>query len=430
MSLRVLHLSDIHFSTKFDDEKIVHDDVKSQLLIDLREDIIPRLGQIDLVLIAGDIAFSGKRTEYEEAARWLEQVTSLCGCKRTNVLMVPGNHDVDRDRILAATKLIHRRLRTCSTPEAHHELFEVAAQNDGSLTDKLTDYQAFASAYGCQFECSSRPQWGRAFSLGNDLSLKFVGLNTVQVCDREDEKGGLLLGKHQYVLERTPRVEVIVVMHHPPEWIKDRHEAFQYLDSRARVHVFGHEHMQEIHCVADANQDMRLVIASGALTPEHARDPYIYRYNVIEFALGENSAAPSLEITVFPRVWNFQDTCFGADHSRLRGRESAKFALPCPQFRLPASGAQSLTSAVPSENEEKFVRVGYFFWRFLNWQQQLKVLVETDILPTTPSVPRLQTVAHMALERARADGKLSQLWEKIMVFVPVANREPNPFTNP
>ena len=67
-------------------------------MIDLREDIIPRLGQIDLVLIAGDIAFSGKRTEYEEAARWLEQVTSLCGCKRTNVLMVPGNHDVDRDR--------------------------------------------------------------------------------------------------------------------------------------------------------------------------------------------------------------------------------------------------------------------------------------------------------------------------------------------
>ena len=256
-----------------------------------------------------------------------------------------------------------------------------------------------------------------------------MGLNTVQVCDREDEKGGLLLGKHQYVLERTPRVEVIVVMHHPPEWIKDRHEAFQYLDSRARVHVFGHEHMQEIHCVADANQDMRLVIASGALTPEHARDPYIYRYNVIEFALGENSHDRLLRSQYFLECGIF-NYVLRRHHSRLRGRESAKFALPCPQFRLPASGAQSLTSAVPSENEEKFVRVGYFFWRFLNWQQQLKVLVETDILPTTPSVPRLQTVAHMALERARADGKLSQLWEKIMVFVPVANREPNPFTNP
>jgi 3',5'-cyclic AMP phosphodiesterase CpdA len=107
MPLRVLHLSDIHFSTKPDDEKIVHTDVRDQLLNDLRDVMVPRLGNIEKVLIAGDIAFSGKRPEYEEATRWLEQVTSICGCKTTDVLTVPGNHDVDRHRILPATKMIH-----------------------------------------------------------------------------------------------------------------------------------------------------------------------------------------------------------------------------------------------------------------------------------------------------------------------------------
>ena len=100
------------------------------------------------LLIAGDIAFSGKRAEYEEATEWLEQIASICGCKRTDVLTVPGNHDVDRNRILPATKMIHKRLRTSSLPEAKHELVELAAQDDGLLTDKLSDYQAFASAYG------------------------------------------------------------------------------------------------------------------------------------------------------------------------------------------------------------------------------------------------------------------------------------------
>ncbi|HZE81903.1 MAG TPA: hypothetical protein VE604_13465, partial [Candidatus Polarisedimenticolia bacterium] len=51
--------SDIHFSTKFNVEKILHTDVRDQLLNDLRDAIVPRLGNMDKVLIAGDIAFSG-----------------------------------------------------------------------------------------------------------------------------------------------------------------------------------------------------------------------------------------------------------------------------------------------------------------------------------------------------------------------------------
>src|SRR5207249_1179599 len=103
--------------------------------------------------------------EYDQAAEWLEQVTSTCGCHRTDVLPVPGNHDVDRSRILPATKTIHRRLRTCSMPQANHELVELAGQNDGLLTDKLTDYQAFAASYGCQFESPSRPFWNHPLQL-------------------------------------------------------------------------------------------------------------------------------------------------------------------------------------------------------------------------------------------------------------------------
>lgn len=435
MPLRFLHLSDIHFSTKFDEEKIPHNDVRDELLDDLRDVMIPRLGTIDKVLIAGDIAFSGKREEYEAASQWLENVTSFCGCKRTDVLTVPGNHDVDRKRILPATKSIHKRLRTCSLPEAKRELVELAAQNDGALTDKLTEYQAFASTYGCQFQSPSRPQWNRLLSLQDDFLLNFVGLTTVQVCDAEDQKGALLLGEHQYIINRAPRVEVIVVMHHPPEWIKDRQEACRYLDSRVRVQIFGHEHLQEIHRISNANDDeTRLVICSGAVTPEHAAAPYIYRYNILEFALAGDEAAPSLAITVHPRLWIPESTRFSSDSGCLGGRESATFALPCPQFRLAAPerpmvdpGTAVNRGHAGTEDGEAFARLNYFFWRYLTWRDQLKVLVESDALPTIPEPPGLQTIAHMALNRARAEGTLSNVWNRIMLFVPEAKREPNPY---
>lgn len=398
--------------------------------------MVPRLGNMDHILIAGDIAFSGKRAEYEEATEWLEQVASICGCKRTDVLTVPGNHDVDRHRILPATKMIHKRLRTSSLPEAKHELVALAAQNDGSLTDKLSDYQAFASAFGCHFESPSRPHWNRLIPLGHDLMLRFVGLTTVQVCDAEDQKGALLLGTNQYVLERSPRVEVIVILHHPAEWIKDRQEAFQYLDSRARVQVFGHEHFQDIHQITNASQDARLVICSGAVTPENAAAPYIYRYNILEFAVGPDSC---LQITIHPRVWIPDDTRFNADTAPLGGRESTTFTIPCPQFKLPAAPVAAVDlvarsahdgPVVAAEDDDAFAKVSYFFWRYLSWQNQLKVLVETEVLPVTSAAPALQTIVRMGLEQARGQNKLGQLWDRIMTFVPVPKREPNPFIQP
>jgi len=260
-------------------------------------------------------------------------------------------------------------------------------------------------------------------------------LTTVQVCDAEDQKGALLLGKHQYIIDRTPRVETVVVMHHPPEWIKDRHDACSYLDSRARVQIFGHEHFQEIQGISNANHEMRLVICSGAVTPEDATAPYIYRYNILDFALKQDIGDPFLAVTISPRLWVPENTGFDADTARLGGHESTTFVLTCPQFRLAAPETTGLAAAAGSHEgvatvvniEDAFIRINYFFWRYLNWQDQLKVLTAADVLPTTPELPNLQTISHKALDRARVEAKLGDLWDKIMLLVPDGKREPNPF---
>src|SRR4051812_47098129 len=96
MSLKFLHLSDIHFrkASDFDLDK----DLRNEIEEDLKR-IIPKTGHLDAILVGGDVAFSGKNEEYEVAYEWLRKVCGLIGCLEENVLTVPGNHDVERDKI-------------------------------------------------------------------------------------------------------------------------------------------------------------------------------------------------------------------------------------------------------------------------------------------------------------------------------------------
>ena len=36
--------------------------------------------RMDGVIVTGDVAFSGKKSEYDSAAQWLDQLTQVIGC--------------------------------------------------------------------------------------------------------------------------------------------------------------------------------------------------------------------------------------------------------------------------------------------------------------------------------------------------------------
>jgi hypothetical protein len=75
-----------------------------------------------------------------------------------------------------------------------------------------------------------------------------------------------------------------------------------------------------------------------------------------------------------------------------------------------------------------FDRLRYLFWRYLDWQQRLKILVDVDALPKTAEQPVPQTLERVALETAaRSEGKLYALWEAMMPLLPQEKRATNPF---
>jgi predicted MPP superfamily phosphohydrolase len=100
--IKILHLSDIHFrkkksKNKDDDNKLSRQDVQ-QKLIDTVSSHLKENTPPGVVAVTGDIAFSGKKPEYDDALEFFEKLKSILP-KETEFLAVPGNHDVDRDEV-------------------------------------------------------------------------------------------------------------------------------------------------------------------------------------------------------------------------------------------------------------------------------------------------------------------------------------------
>jgi hypothetical protein len=241
----------------------------------------------------------------------------------------------------------------------------------------------------------------------------------------------MLLGRHQYTIPRIAGVEQVVVMHHPLEWLKDRQDATRYLTSRARILIVGHEHVQDLQKITAPDGHERLLLASGALAPENAADPYIYRYNLLEFdTLDDDNQVPTLSVTVYPRIWSPSHTAFRPDYDSLNGGDSTTIHLRCPQYTAPLTTEPPSNNANADDHSIARSRLQYVFWRRLDWQERMRVLMNVNILPPAPEAPLPQAVEEEALRQADAAGKLAQVWNAIMAQLPEPEREASPFGTP
>ena len=94
--IRILHLSDIHFRAgKAWDAEPVLRKLTGFIETEVKAGLAP-----DLVAITGDLAFAGIAEEYALARTWLDDLWKKLGDPpRDRLLLVPGNHDVDRKKV-------------------------------------------------------------------------------------------------------------------------------------------------------------------------------------------------------------------------------------------------------------------------------------------------------------------------------------------
>lgn len=446
-----VHLSDIHFGQgKADGSVEWHHDVRQRVLDDLKI-MSGKLGRPAYgVVVTGDIAHATKPGEYTDANNFLKEVAGIVGCGPSEMYVVPGNHDVDRTVNVGVDDLVHQQLRMLdiNSIEARLQTYSKNPLDAHPLYQKLRPYREFARAFECDFNDSGKPFWMHDLHFDGVGTLRLVGLCSVQVCDNLDNKGMMILGSKQYLLPVEDGIEYVVLMHHPLEWFKDRIEIEQKFNNRVRILICGHEHRAQICTTRFETDCEQLVLDSGALNPPVA-DDYAFTYNWLDFYVKEDAGKQFLCVKVYPRIWVPARDKFLADHNRmvLDGEEGKEFVVPAPRLKQKVGKPSIQSSSSPQtdgseheqpesikptqchggKNDDKaFKRLKYLFWQ-LPWQQRLRILVEKGLIEKAVQKEMPQDFELWALNTARNNGQLSEIWDALAAAVPMAKGESNPF---
>lgn len=427
MPISFIHLSDIHFGQEKGGVIVVHDDVKERLIEDVQQQVaaFPE-ARASGVIVCGDIAYAGKREQYAEAAKWLDRIAAAAGCANTDVQVVPGNHDVDRAKISEALTWMLGEIKDKGEPRLDKFL---ESDNDRALLySRFHAYEPFAMGYASPLDKNGGNAGSRIVKLAPGRHLQFIGLNTALICAKADDKASLLLGARQRVLPRQPGYELVVITHHPLDWLQDSVDARDYLRARARVFISGHEHKPcaEVDPVSEGCD--LLMLASGAAVPPTNETEYGYTYNLLQFEW--EAETDSLAVTVIPRVWNNTTKLFDANPGGL-GKGGLRYSLGCPQFRAAAKSAAHPAPAsqqgetdvdVPMVQEEgvieertspseplKYSQLRLTFFRDLTATQRVSVLVKLNALPPQWQDALMHSAEQKILESLQLTNRLDEL---------------------
>lgn len=341
---RFIHLSDIHFNFKAPDFGASPDgDVRNELLRDIRQQV-EGSGRAAAILVSGDIAYAGKKAEYETAATWLDAVCDAAGCDRTSVLVCPGNHDVDQAVIRNSTSIRDAQdaiRRGSDGFEQQRELDQRLSEVDAAraLFSPLTEFNEFAARYNCTFYAGDNFYWERDFILNDGSVLRIRGLNSALLSGLSDRAGTLMLGARASTMLQHDGVEYMVMSHHPPSWLLDMGEARRNFDARTRLQLFGHEH--DSRC--DMGVDLVRLYA-GSVNPHRGEQGWSPGYNIIDMSVEGTDATRSLQVTVRVREWTNSPLIFRAQLDR-NGQEVRNVSIRLQQWNAPTMPVASLAGA-------------------------------------------------------------------------------------
>lgn len=297
---KILWLSDIHYTIYDKDNDEISIKKFLQSFFDTCE-IIKKDQQIDFVIITGDLAQSGSLKEYNKLK--IDLLDPLFNIfKNAELLIIPGNHDVSRDKIKYFEKYFNKNQHKQSNLDfiKNNPDIEKVFEN---YSNSFKDYKHIPTGSSEQYKeklyhgfYHSRSK-NTIFSLLNsswlsfgEESLKYYFENdkhkekdtqqiVKDISNRANEYGNQVIGLNifseidllkKHITNYNDHL-VLTAIHHPINWLtwSERidylgdNEGFFYLKNNTDILLCGHEHVPKDYYAEYYNDNKSLMIFSG-----------------------------------------------------------------------------------------------------------------------------------------------------------------------
>lgn len=253
MKLLIFHLSDIHFRNK---NNYTTDNVNAIINV-----LRPSMSEIEavLIIISGDLAFSGKKQQYIQLRFFLMRIKRhICNTYNVNNVefaIVPGNHDVD----YTIGKLSRMDLEEIKKNNSYESLVSQEFV-------KQKQFFTLAGMFGCFFENALLHQ--KLLDVGNKrIQINLINTGVFSSLDEDQGFHYLSEANLNALEEQNDSDYVITVMHHPSAWfisdLADRLETT--LQQKSDLIFVGHKHYETTKTVTDSQSSVN-ILAGGMLS--------------------------------------------------------------------------------------------------------------------------------------------------------------------
>lgn len=222
-----VNLSDIHIKESNKNE-INH---KLEKFI-LNLNAIKKIGNYNkiIILVSGDIAFSGRIDEYHLLDKAFEELATSY-----DLIMCPGNHDHD---FSSYTSTILRNQILKIDPSLHdEETIKVA-------TSGMNAYYTFESNFSAIQPILHTPL-SKTYELDDDKGKIFISTLNTAWCSQIKECGGDITFPEKYLPEVKKNERNLIFFHHPLSWLEvnNQKEIRNRLREDYSIILTGHEHL-------------------------------------------------------------------------------------------------------------------------------------------------------------------------------------------
>ncbi len=288
-----LHISDIHFNPKTDwRDNVTRNSLISYLETEFNSGNSPKP---DLIFCTGDIAYGEtcscpQVNQYIHIKAFFDSLLEVCGQGNTPLLkerlfMVPGNHDVNRERINSDAQASITQWAKSSAEHAStmEQRFNDCTKEFHDTILRLDEYARFVKEYmPHHFDEEGRHRYAKIVEIDH-LKIGIAGFNSAWTCaGPEDDRNLWLAAEWQFnrALKDLDKAHVrIGLIHHPVDWMNatDRDIATRRISTDFHFWLHGHNHKA---WVSPAQRN--ITIAAGAVSAQTSDE---FGFNIVHFDL-------------------------------------------------------------------------------------------------------------------------------------------------